>query len=130
MALGAGNVTISNSTWDGTIIEEMLTGPLVFNHDSTGRVQVPAHHTAYPVLFENGTMTIDKKSDPAGIWLFNNPVAISFVNYTFARSSIPGAQKAPLWKVGVGAQLTITGSRLSGPLGPPTGVTLSGDTGS
>jgi hypothetical protein len=127
---GAGNVTISDSTWSGTIIEEKLTGPLTFTDDTHGGVGVPVKATAYPVIFQGGTLTIRQKSNPAGIWVWAGSGAVTFDHYTFQRDGSPGAAKALLWKVNTTGHLTITNSKLSAPLGSSQpNVVLSGNTG-
>jgi hypothetical protein len=128
--LGAGNVTISDSTWSGTILEEEMTGPITFTNDSTYRLNIEAHHTAFPLVFQGGTLTIPSKSDPGGISIANAG-AVTFTHYTFARNpAVPGSLKAPLWNVSPTGHLTITDSKLSAPLGASgPNVVLSGNSG-
>ncbi len=118
--VGAGNVTISDSAWGGTFIQEAITGPLSFVRCTlTTKVQVTSRTpVGYPITFSGGSLAIGPKAKNIGI-VVRGPTAVTFDQETFTRQPRPSGhpQVTPMWSVTGGASLMVTGSSLAPPLG-------------
>ena len=112
--IGAGYVTISNSSWNGTYIQEALSGPISFVDDSLSGHIVMTVRTKllYPITFSAGKLAIGHWTR-AGVFA-RGPGAMVFNGTTFTHQL---GKAGLLWDAGNGASLTFAHCALVPPLG-------------
>ena len=121
--IGAANVSISNSTWQGsTNIIEALTGPVVFTNDvGHGFVWLGGlgNTSAGTVTWQDSTLYM--LATPTGRYksaITQIGGTMSFTNCSLLRKAGVRTPTAPLWNVTSGGNLTVNGGTLS----PPPGI--------
>jgi hypothetical protein len=116
--IGAGNVTIANSTWQGTNnLIEYFAGPINFVNDAgVGPWVIGSLNSQAPITVTGGSYAIpgNVKANPGAISM--NGGNLTFDHVSFTRQAAK-KQTAPAYAVSNGGHLTLTASPIPGPAG-------------
>ena len=129
--MGTGNITITDSTWNGRInVIEPLTGPLAFDHDSSsGSFFLDDSKEPQLVTVTDSTMLLPANDfgDPtAGI--VEHGGTLTFSHDVLGREYSKKAPTGPAWYVNNYGHLTFAHTSVTAPLGSSSGgavVTIS-----